>query len=162
MIIIEMFLMGIFATFIMDFLAGFLSKQNLIHSFITPEEIGRWFLYIFRGKFTHKDIHKTPALKNEKLWCLISHYLIGIVLAGTYLSIEIIEPTIRNQAYVSLIFGIATVIFPWFWLLPSIGLGIMASKSENRSLILRTNLINHTNYGIGLFIWVVALHRFFM
>jgi len=92
----------------MDAIAGFLAQRNLMFSFITPEKIGRWFLYIFRGKFTHGDIHNTPALKNEKLWCLVSHYLIGVVLAGAYLFLEIMEPTIRNQAYVSLIFGIAT------------------------------------------------------
>ena len=162
MIIIEMILMGIFATFVMDVFASFLAKRNLIHSFIEPEEIGRWFLYIFRGKFTHEDIHKTPALKNEKLWCLISHYLIGIVLAGSYLFLEFMEPTIRNQVWMSLIFGIATVFLPWCWLLPSIGLGFMASKSPNKSLIIKTNLINHTNFGLGLFIWVVAFHRFFL
>ncbi len=162
MIIIEMILMGIFATFLMDFLAGFLVKRKLIHPFIAPEAVGRWFLYMFRGKFVHKDIHKTPALKNEKLWCFISHYLIGIVLAGCYLFLELKEPTIRNYMWIPMIFGIATVSLPWFWLLPSIGLGFMASKSLNRSLIIRTNLVNHTNFGLGLCIWVVSLHRFFM
>ncbi len=162
MIIIEMILMGIFATFFMDFLAGFLSKKNLIHPFVTPEAVGRWFLYMFRGKFIHKDIQKTPALKNEKLWCLISHYLIGIVLAGVYLFLELKEPAIRDQKWLSLIYGIVTVFLPWFWLLPSIGLGFMASKSSNRSLVIKTNLVNHTNFGLGLFIWLVCLHRFFL
>ncbi len=162
MIILEMILMGIFATFFMDFLAVFLVKRKLIHSFIEPEAVGRWFLYMFRGKFIHKDIHKTPALKNEKLWCFISHYLIGIVFAGVYLFLEIREPILRDHTWMTLVFGIATVFFPWFWLLPSIGLGFMASKSSNRSLIIRTNLVNHTNFGVGLFIWVVSFHRFFL
>ena len=157
-----MILMGIFATLFMDFLAGFLVKRNLIHSFLTPEDVGRWFLYMLRGKFIHKDISKTPTLKNEKLWCFISHYLIGIVLAGIYLFLELKEPAIRDQMWMTLIFGIATVFLPWFWLLPSTGLGIMASKSSNRSLIIRSNLINHTNFGLGLFIWIVSVHRLFI
>lgn len=161
MTILEMILMGIFATFFMDLLAGLLVKRKLIHPFIAPEAVGRWFLYMFRGKFIHKDIHETPELKNEKLWCFISHYLIGIVLAGIYLFLELKEPIIRDQMWMPLIFGIATVFLPWFWLLPSIGLGFMASKSSNRSLIIRTNLVNHSNFGVGLFIWVVSLHRFF-
>ena len=134
MIVIEMILMGIFATFFMDFFAGFLVKRKLIHSYIGPEAVGRWFLSMFRGKFIHKDIHKTPALKNEKLWCFISHYLIGIVLAGIYLFLELKEPIIRDQMWMPLIFGITTVFLPWLWLLPTIGLGFMASKSLNRSL----------------------------
>ena len=162
MIIIEMILMGVFATIFMDLLAGLLTKRKLIYSFIAPEAVGRWFLYMFRGKFIHKDIHKTPSLKNEKLWCFISHYLIGIVLAGIYLLLELKVPTIRDRGWPPLIFGIATVFFPWFWLLPSIGLGFMASKSSNRLLIIKTNLVNHTNFGLGLFLWIIFLHRFFI
>ncbi|MBT4087162.1 MAG: DUF2938 family protein [Deltaproteobacteria bacterium] len=162
MIILEAILMGIFATFLMDVLAGFLAKKKLMFAFITPEEVGRWFLYIFRGKLVHEDIRKTPELKNEKLWCLGSHYLIGIALAGIYLFLDLNVSAIREQVWISLAFGIATVIFPWFWLLPSTGFGIMASKSNNRSLILRTNLINHTNFGLGLLIWVLFIHGFFI
>ena len=155
-----MILMGVFATLFMDLLAGFLVKRKLIYSFIAPEAVGRWFLYMFRGKFIHQDIHKTPPLKNEKLWCFISHYLIGIVLAGIYLLLELKEPTIRDHVWMPLIYGIATVFFPWFWLLPSIGIGFLASKSSNRSLILKANLVNHTNFGLGLFLWVISIHRF--
>jgi hypothetical protein len=154
--------MGIFATFIMDFLARYLVKINFIISFVTPKAIGRWFLYIFRGKFKHEDIYKTPALNNEKSWSIISHYLIGIVLAGIYLLLEMNVPIIRDQIWMTLIFGIATVFLPWFWLLPGIGLGFMASKSSNRSLVIRTNLVNHTNFGLGLLIWIFFFHRFFI
>ena len=117
---------------------------------------------MFRGKFIHNDINKTPALKNEKSWCFISHYLIGIVLAGIYLFLELKGLVIRDQMWMPLLFGIVTVFLPWFWLLPSTGLGFMASKSSNRSIILRTNLINHTNFGVGLFLWVVSFHRLFL
>ena len=154
--------MGIIATYLMDLLAGILAKRKLIYPFISPEAIGRWFLYIFKGKLVHEDINESPKLKNEKLWCLISHYLIGIALAGTYLVLDLKVALIHELVWMPLVFGIATVCFPWFWLLPSIGIGVMASKSPNRSLIIRTNLINHTNFGIGLFIWIVLFHRFFI
>ena len=162
MIIIEAVLMGTFATYIMDLLAGILAKRKFIYPFISPEAIGRWFLYIFKGKLVHKDINESPKLKNEKLWCLISHYLIGVALAGAYLVLDSKIALVRKDTWMSLVFGIATVCFPWLWLLPSIGIGIMASKSPNRSLIIRTNLINHTNFGLGLFVWIVFCHRFFI
>jgi hypothetical protein len=92
----------------------------------------------------------------------MSHYLIGIVLAGIYLFLEMNVPMVQDQIWMSLIFGIATVFLPWFWLLPSIGLGFMASKSPNRSLVIRTNLVNHTNFGVGLLIWIFFFHRFFI
>ena len=162
MIIIEAVLMGIFATYFMDFLAGILAKRNFIYPFISPEAIGRWFLYIFKGKLIHKDINKTPVLKNEKLWYLISHYLIGVVLSGVYLVIGSNLAIVRDHLWMPLLFGIATIFFPWFWLLPSIGVGIIASKSPKQSQIIRTNLINHTNFGFGLLLWIVLLHRFFI
>ena len=162
MIVIETILMGTFATYFMDFFAGILAKRKFIYPFISPEAIGRWFLYIFKGKLVHKDINESPKLKNEKLWCLISHYLIGVALAGAYLVLDSKIALVRKDTWMSLVFGIATVCFPWLWLLPSIGIGIMASKSPNRSLIIRTNLINHTNFGLGLFVWIVFCHRFFI
>ena len=162
MIIIEAVLMGIFATFFMDFPAGILTKRKLIYPFISPEAIGRWFLYIFKGKLIHKDINQTPVLRNEKRWCLISHYLIGVTLAGGYLILESNLTLIREHIWMPLLFGIATVIFPWYWLLPSIGIGFMASKSPKRSQIIRTNIINHTNFGFGLLLWIVLLHRFYV
>jgi hypothetical protein len=161
-IIIEMILMGGFATYFMDFLAGILVKRKLIHSFIKPEAVGRWFLYMFKGKFIHKDINKAPTLNDERLWSFVSHYLIGIVLAGIYLILELQVPIIRDQIWMTLIFGITTVILPWFWLFPSTGLGFVASKSPNKSLIIRTSLVNHTNFGFGLFIWIIFFHRFFI
>jgi hypothetical protein len=39
----------------------------------------------------------------------MSHYLIGIVLAGIYLFLEMNVPMVQDQIWMSLIFGIATV-----------------------------------------------------
>ncbi|MCP3875384.1 MAG: DUF2938 domain-containing protein [Desulfobacteraceae bacterium] len=161
-LILESVLMGVFATLIMDFFASVLAKRKIIHPFITPDAIGRWFLYMLKGKFTHDDISKTPPLKNEKLWCLISHYLIGVGLAGVYLLIESAVSTIRNQYWIPLAYGMVTVFLPWFWLLPSTGYGFIASKASNRLAVLRTNLLNHTNFGLGLMIWIILFHRYFL
>jgi len=162
MIFIESILSGIWATIFMDFFAKILSGRRLIYPFINPEALGRWFLYMFKGKITHKDIRKTPALKNEKKWYYLSHYLIGVFLTGIYLLLSVTIQEVSDHVWVALVYGILTVILPWFWLLPSIGLGFMAKKSAKRMLILRTNLINHTNFGIGLFLWMILFHRLFI
>lgn len=155
MLIIESILSGIWATVIMDVLAKMLAKRNLIFPFISQEELGRWFFYMLRGKLTHKDIRTTSAVKNEKIWYFISHYLIGIILAGFYLFLAALNKEFSENAWLAVIFGTLTVILPWFWLLPATGLGFMAGKSKNRKMILRTNLINHTNFGIGLYLWMI-------
>jgi hypothetical protein len=156
---VEMIFMGIWATLFMDISAIIFGKLKIIHPTIGPEIVGRWALYMVRGKFVHKDINKTPALSNEKSAALIAHYLIGIILAGIYLVIEPKIPITLNQPWMPLIFGIATTVLPWFWLYPSIGLGIMASKTSKRSPFIVTSLVNHTNFGLGFLIWIVFFRR---
>ncbi len=157
----EMILMGIWATFFMDIFAVFVFKAKIVRATIEPQIVGRWTLYMLRGKFVHKDIYQTPALKNEKLAAQISHYLIGIMLAGIYLFLELKVPAIRDQLWVPLIFGIATILLPWLWLYPSIGIGFLASKSPRKSDYIIFSSINHTNFGIGMVIWIVAFRPFF-
>ena len=159
---VEMILMGVLATLFMDLLSILLGKSKIIHQLIEPQVVGRWTLYTLRGKFIHKDIHKTPALNHEKSAALLSHYLIGIALAGVYLFLELNVPTIRHQLLMPLIFGIATVLLPWLWLYPSIGLGFLASKSSRRSPYIITSLVNHTNFGLGLLIWIAFFRRLLM
>ncbi len=115
-----------------------------------------------RGKFIHEDIDKTPALNIEKSMTFLSHYVIGIALAGIYLLLEMEVPAIRHQLWMPLIFGIATVLLPWLWLYPSFGLGILASKTPKRSSYIITSLINHTDFGLGMVVWIVVFRRFFM
>jgi len=160
--IVEMILMGVLATLVMDLLAIRLAKMRIIHPPIGPEAVGRWILYMFKGQFIHEDIHKTPALNNEKSVSLLFHYLIGIGLAGIYLLLEMLEPTIRRQLWMPLIFGIATVILPWFWLYPSMGLGFLASKAPQKTPYIVTSLVNHTDFGLGLVIWVALFRHFLM
>jgi hypothetical protein len=159
--LLEMILMGIFATFIMDLFAKILVKSKIVRATIEPHIPGRWVLYILKGKLIHEDICQTPALKNEKPAALISHYLIGIVLVGIYLFLELKEPAIRDQLWMPLIFGVATVLLPWLWLYPSIGIGFLASKAKKQSDYIIFSSINHINFGIGMTIWIIVFHRFF-
>jgi hypothetical protein len=157
----EMILMGIWATFFMDILAVIVVKSKIVRATIEPQIVGRWALSMLRGKFVHEDIYQTPALRNEKRAALISHYLIGIMLTGAYLFLELKVPAIRDQLWVPLMFGAATIVLPWLWLYPSIGIGFLASKSPNKSDYIIFSSINHTNFGIGMVIWIVAFRRFF-
>ncbi|KJF42175.1 DUF2938 family protein [Draconibacterium sediminis] len=161
MLIAQIILSGTFATIIMDLCASFLAKRKIIHPFITQNELGRWFLYLFKGKYFHQNITTTPPLKNEKLWCFISHYLIGIVLTGFYFGMELKFPWMKNQFWLPIFYGFVTVIFPWFWLLPSINMGFVAAKSEQRSKIIRTNITNHTVFGLGILLWMILIKPLF-
>lgn len=156
----EMILMGVVATLLMDYFAILLGELKIIHQHIKSEAVGRWILYMFKGKFIHEDINKAMALKIEKSMTFLSHYVIGIALAGIYLLLELKIPAIRNQVWMPLLFGIATVLLPWLWLYPSFGLGFLASKTPQKSNYIVASLVNHTNFGIGLTIWIVVFRHF--
>jgi uncharacterized membrane protein YagU involved in acid resistance len=115
-----------------------------------------------KGRFTHGDINKSRALKNENAWYYLSHYLIGIILAGVYFFLASHFQALRQNIWVTIIYGLITVVFSWCWLLPSIGFGLLARKSAKRSKILRTNLINHVNFGFGLYFWFISFHHIFV
>ena len=156
----EMIFMGVVATLLMDFLAILLVELKVIRQHIRPESVGRWILYMFRGKFIHEDINKTQALKIEKSMTFLSHYVIGVALAGIYLLLELKVSAIRHQLWIPILFGIATVILPWLWMYPSFGLGFLASKTSSKSDYIITSLVNHTNFGLGLAVWIIVFRPF--
>ena len=80
-------------------------------------------LIMLNEKFSHHDIRNSPKLKNEKFVALLTQYLIEIFLAGVYLFLEYNLPSLQKNNWMPIIFGVSTVILPWFWLYPSIGLG---------------------------------------
>ena len=162
MFLLEMILMGIWATAVMDILAIIFGKLHIIRPRIGPEIIGRWSLYMLKGKFFHKDINNTPALPNEILASWISHYLIGIVLAGIYLFIKMHYPIIVSEFWMAFIFGILTILLPWLWLFPSIGIGFLASKMPSKSPYIFTGFINHTDFGLGLALWIIIFRPIFV
>jgi hypothetical protein len=158
----EMILMGAVATLFMDYIAILLGEFGIIRQHIKPGVVGRWILYMLKGQFTHEDINKAQEMKIEKSMTFLSHYVIGIALAGIYLFLEGIVPAIRNQLWLPILFGISTVILPWLWMYPSFGLGFIASKTSNKSDYIITSLVNHTNFGLGLLIWIAFFRRFLM
>jgi hypothetical protein len=60
----------------------------------------------------------------------------------------------------ALVYGIATIVFPFFILQPSFGLGIAASKAPNPSQARLKSLATHTVFGVGLYICALMVTYF--
>jgi hypothetical protein len=58
----------------------------------------------------------------------------------------------------ALVFGVVTVVAPFFIMQPSFGLGAAASKTSNPAQVRLRSLMNHTVFGIGLYLsgWLVS------
>jgi hypothetical protein len=54
-------------------------------------------------------------------------------------------------------YGIATVVFPFFILQPSLGLGIAASKTPKPMQARLKSLATHTIFGIGLYVSALGM-----
>jgi hypothetical protein len=148
-------LVGLLATIAMDIgsLIGFFVVSRL--SLITPGPkpaghhlIGRWFLYLLRGKASHNSILDSPPLRRELPVGVLVHYLIGAFLAVIYFTLlQLLNtvPTLLN----ALVFGIGTTVLPWFYLYPAWGYGRLGAKAKGTPLTY-LSLYNHTLYGLGL------------
>lgn len=143
---------GLGATMTFDLWALFLK-----HAFeITPPDfclVGRWLRYMPAGVFRHSNIASAPPKSTECTVGWIAHYMIGILFAVAFVGVAgnnwLQHPTLIP----ALVFGIVTVLAPFFIMQPSFGLGIAASKTRNPAQARIRSLTNHTVFGLGLYIF---------
>ena len=145
-------LIGLGATLTFDLWAQFLK-----HAFkITPSNIclvGRWLLYMPEGTFKHSNIVSTPQKSGECTAGWIAHYTIGITFAIAFVALAgsnwLQHPTLLP----ALVFGVVTVLAPFFIMQPLFGLGFAASKTSNPAQARIRSLMNHTAFGAGLYLF---------
>jgi len=156
--LISALLMGIGATLTFD-LWGLLLKQILR---IPPSNIclvGRWIRYMPAGVFRHANITASPRMSAECQVGWLAHYLIGITFASMFVASVGTRWLERPTPVAAVIFGVVTVLAPFFIMQPSFGFGIAASKSANPTQARMRTLMNHVAFGVGLFFfgWLASL-----
>lgn len=149
-------LMGFGATLMFDLWGLFLK-----HAYkITPSNIcfvGRWLLYMPKGTFKHTNITSSLPKRAECTVGWLAHYTIGITFAFVFVVIAgrnwVQQPTLLP----ALLFGIVTVLAPFFIMQPSFGLGFAAAKTPNPTQARLRSLMNHTAFGVGLYLfgWLI-------
>ena len=140
---------GIGASLIMDLWNLFLK-----HTFSIPSLnyclLGRWLYHMLEGTFRHASITAAPPKPFECTVGWIAHYAIGILFALVFVLASgdwLARPTLLP----ALLYGIATVVFPFFIMQPSFGLGIAASRAPNPKQARLKSLVTHTIFGVGLY-----------
>ncbi len=114
---------------------------------------------MLRGKFSHANILETPRLPGELPLGLAVHYLIGIIFTlayGALLFVLHVTPTILA----AVVFGLVTVVFPWFLMLPSLGMGWMDRNIQAPAQVRRMSLYTHFVFGLALALWTTMLQPF--
>lgn len=148
---------GIGATLIFD-LWGLLLKG----AFKVPPSnmclVGRWILYMPEGTIRHANIALIPPKRAECAVGWITHYMIGIAFAIVFVVVVgtgwFQWPTVLP----AILFGVVTVLAPFLIMQPMLGLGIAASNTSNPVQARIRSLMNHTAFGIGLYLFGWIAH----
>lgn len=152
--IVAVLVVGIVATLAMD---AAWAVGIALKAFRTPP-IGRWAMYILKGKPRQADIDKAPAVKGEGAVSLPAHYFTGIVLAVPYLFLLDWFPLDPGNILVAIVYGLGTSLVPLLIMLPFMGYGLFGMGRTRNTFWLRQILVIHLAYGAGI---GIALRLFF-
>jgi hypothetical protein len=142
---------GIGATLVMDLWNLFLKRAFGMPS-LNYCLLGRWLQHLPSGKLSHASIAAASEKPFECTLGKIAHYSIGAVFALALVAFTSGDWLERPTLLPALLYGIGTVVFPFFLMQPSFGLGIAASKTPNPTQARVKSLMTHTVFGIGLYI----------
>jgi hypothetical protein len=113
--------------------------------------VGRWLGHMPRGVFVHYSISESAVVPHELLIGWVAHYVTGILYGVTYLSfVQILlksDPTILS----AVIFGLVSLMAPWFIVQPGMGLGVFASKAPRPGMVRLVSLSLHMVFGLSLY-----------
>ena len=146
---------GLGATLFMDVWNTFLFRAFGIPS-LSYCLLGRWLRHIPSGTIRHPSIAAARSLPYECSVGWVAHYTIGVVFALIFVSIARGGWLARPTLLPALFFGFVTVVFPFFIMQPSLGLGVASSKARKPMQARLKSVLTHTIFGVGLYICAIA------
>jgi len=147
---------GLGATLLMDLWNLFLKRAFNIPS-LNYCFLGRWVRHLLEGTPRHASIAAAQQKRFECPVGWIAHYTIGVTLALVFVILIPGDWVARPTLLPALLFGIATVVFPFFILQPSLGLGIASSKTPAPAQARVKSIVTHTVFGVGLYLCALGM-----
>ena len=157
--LLHVLFIGIGATIFIDLYAFILQRYFNIPS-LNYQFVGRWLVGISKGQFVHHKIMQSPSVRFEKYIGWFSHYVIGIIFSTLFIKIVGTHWFISPKLFSALLFGVSTVIFPFFLMQPCLGFGIAASQTPSPSSARLKSLSTHFMFGVGWYFSTILLHCF--
>jgi len=150
---------GIGATLLMDLWNLFLKRAFNIPS-LDYCLLGRWLRHIPEGTFRHASIAAAPAKSSECAVGWAAHYTIGVAFSLVFVALTSGHSLLNPSFVPALLYGIGTVVFPFFILQPALGFGIAASRTSKPTQARVKSLVTHTVFGIGLYVCALGVSYF--
>ena len=148
---------GVGATLLMDLWNLFLKRAFSVPS-LDYCLLGRWVRHLPTGTLKHVNIKNTAQKSHECAVGWIAHYSIGIILATALVLLTSGAWLARPSLFLALLYGIATVVFPYFILQPSLGLGVASSRTPNPRQARLKSFATHVVFGVGLYLSALAVN----
>jgi len=112
--------------------------------------IGRMAVGWARGRFRYGHPSEMEQVANEMLCGYVTHYTIGVGLALPYvLGWDLLVGGPASPVW-ALAYGVATTVASYFFVFPSMGLGVFGRRSPEGIRAPLSSLANHLFYGVGL------------
>jgi hypothetical protein len=154
--IVGAIVIGVGATVVMDLWNLFLQRTFSMPS-LNYCLLGRWVRHMPEGTLRHADITAAPPKRFECTVGWIAHYTIGVVFALVFVVLTSGNWLVRPTLLPALLYGMATVAFPFFILQPSLGLGVAASRTPNPAQARLKSLATHIVFGVGLYLCALGV-----
>jgi hypothetical protein len=119
--------------------------------------LGRWVRHLPSGTLTHASIAASSPKHGECAVGWLTHYTIGIGLALGLVLLTAGSWLDRPTVLPALLYGVGTVVFPFFVLQPSLGFGVASSKAPSPARARLKSLATHTVFGLGLYVCALAV-----
>lgn len=148
---------GIGATLVMDLWNALLARVFGVAS-LNFCLLGRWLRHIPAGTFRHASIARAPGKSFECAVGWIAHYSIGVAFALAFVALVSDDWAARPTLLPALLFGVVTVVFPFFLLQPSLGLGVASSRAPRPMQARLKSLATHAVFGVGLYLCALGVN----
>jgi hypothetical protein len=153
--IVRAVLIGAGATLILD---GWALLSTRAYGTPAPrwDLVGRWIAGMPRGRFVNASLGQTPPVGGELAIGWLVHYVVGIVYAALLIAIWGLDWARHPTLAPAIILSLLTLAAPFLVLQPGMGLGIAASKTPDPTAVRLRSVINHTVFGLGLYVAAVV------
>ena len=159
-VILQTIALGIGATIMMDLYAFCMAKLFNIPP-LNYGLVGRWFIHIWKGKISHQTIMATPQVVGENSIGWFLHYLIGVIFAFVFIAMVGAIWFVETGWIAPILFGLCTVVFPFFLMQPCFGFGVAASRTPQPNTVRMRSLMAHCSFGVGLYLIGLLISRFY-
>ena len=147
---------GVLGTLVMDSLNHLFSRTGMLLK-IDVGMIGRMAVGWARGRFRYGHPSEVEQVANERLYGYVTHYTIGVGLAVPYvLGWNLLVGGPASPVW-AIAYGVVTTVAAYFFVLPSMGLGVFGRRSPEGIRLALSSLANHLFYGVGIAVGIALV-----